>query len=158
MPEVAGYQPLPLDEMAGYQRAGRALVAVDADDRPVAYLLADDVDGNVHVEQVPVHPARAHRRIGLALIEQVAQQAQQARQAGAPALTLTTFRDVPWNAPYYARCGFRVVDEPGWTPGLRRIRARAAATGLDRWPRVVMRRELCGESPSASVRTEAFRT
>ena len=28
-----------------------------------------------------------------------------------PTLTLTTFRDVPWNAPYYERMGF-VVFEP----------------------------------------------
>jgi len=30
---------------------------------------------------------------------------------GLPALTLTTFTHVPWNAPYYTRCGFRVLDD-----------------------------------------------
>jgi GNAT superfamily N-acetyltransferase len=139
MPEVADDEPLPLDELARHQRDGRVWVAVDGDDRPVTYLVAEHVDGNVHIEQVSVHPDWARRRLGRALVDRAARYAE---QIGAPALTLTTFRDVPWNAPYYARCGFRVLDEPEWTPGLREVRAREAAHGLDRWPRVCMRRDL----------------
>lgn len=62
-----------------------------------------------------------------------------AREDGLTALTLTTFTDVPWNAPYYARLGFRALSESELTPGLRRIRAEEAAHGLARWPRVCMR-------------------
>jgi GNAT superfamily N-acetyltransferase len=133
MPEIADDEPLPLDELASYQRSGRAWVAADGGDRPVAYLIAEPVDGNVHVEQVSVHPGSARRGIGRALLDHVA--------AGAPALTLTTFADVPWNAPYYARCGFRTLGEDELTPGLRAIRRRESAAGLDRWPRVCMRRD-----------------
>ncbi|MET9023025.1 hypothetical protein ABZV93_23880 [Actinopolymorpha sp. NPDC004070] len=61
---------------------------------------------------------------------------------GVLALTLTTFTDVPWNAPYYLRCGFVFMDDGDLTPGLRRIREREAAHGLDRWPRTCMRRML----------------
>ncbi|BFV60853.1 hypothetical protein KCMC57_up59570 [Kitasatospora sp. CMC57] len=50
-----------------------------------------------------------------------------------PALTLTTFAEVPWNAPYYVRCGFEVIEGDEVGPGLRAIRAREAAHGLDRW-------------------------
>lgn len=57
-----------------------------------------------------------------------------------PALTLTTYRDVPWNAPYYERLGFQVLTEVEMTAGLRSIRAHEAACGLARWPRVTMRR------------------
>jgi hypothetical protein len=57
-------------------------------------------------------------------------------------LTLTTFAEVPWNAPYYLRCGFRRLGVRELTPGLRAIREREAAHGLDRWPRVCMRRDL----------------
>ncbi|MGC3003056.1 GNAT family N-acetyltransferase, partial [Streptomyces sp. G35A] len=52
---------------------------------------------------------------------------------------LTTFAEVPWNAPYYARLGFRPLTGPDLTPGLRRIRAEELGHGLDRWPRVCMR-------------------
>jgi len=49
---------------------------------------------------------------------------------------------VPWNAPYYRRCGFRVIDDEALTPGLRSIQKAEAAHGLNRWPRVVMLRDL----------------
>ncbi|MFH0245447.1 GNAT family N-acetyltransferase [Streptomyces sp. HK10] len=139
MPEIAEDEPLPLGELARYHRAGLAWVVADGADVPVAYLIADRVDGNLHVEQVSVHPDSARRGVGRSLLEHLA---AHARGQGAPALTLTTFAQVPWNAPYYARCGFRIMDDGGLTPGLRKIREREAAHGLDRWPRVCMRRAL----------------
>jgi hypothetical protein len=48
----------------------------------------------------------------------------------------------PRNEPYYRRCGFRTLGENELTSGLVAIRRREAAHGLDRWPRVCMRREL----------------
>jgi len=139
MDAVAGDEALPAEELLGYQRDGRAWVAVDADDRPVAYVITDLVDGNGHVEQVSVDPAYGGRGIGASLVEQVA---AWARERGAPALTLTTFAEVVWNAPYYERLGFRRLADAELTPGLRRIRAVEAEHGLDRWPRLGMRRDL----------------
>ena len=69
-----------------------------------------------------------------------------AHEQGLGAMTLTTFADVPWNAPYYVRLGVRVVPEQEWTPGLRRIRDHEAVTGHDAWPRVVMRRPIGSEA------------
>ncbi|WP_245724660.1 GNAT family N-acetyltransferase [Micromonospora citrea] len=137
MPEIADDEPLPLDVLDRYRRAGRAWVATDSADVPVGYLVADTVDGNLHVEQVSVHPRHARRGVGRRLLDHLA---GRAAATGVPALTLTTFADVPWNAPYYVRCGFLVVDDADLTPGLRAVREREAAHGLDRWPRVCMRR------------------
>ncbi|WP_405731072.1 GNAT family N-acetyltransferase [Streptomyces sp. NBC_01537] len=139
MPEIADDDPLPLHELARYQRAGTAWVADDHTGTPVAYLLAEPepVDGNLHIEQVSVHPRHAHRRIGRALIDHLA---HHGAAPAVPALTLTTFAEVPWNAPYYARCGFRILADDALSPGLRAIRRREAAHGLERWPRVCMRR------------------
>ncbi|MFK0256144.1 GNAT family N-acetyltransferase [Streptomyces sp. NPDC090445] len=139
MPEVADDEPLPLDELARYRHAGLAWVAADDTDAPAAYLIADRVDGNLHVEQVSVHPDSSRRGIGRLLLDHLA---AHATSTGAPALTLTTFTQVPWNAPYYARCGFRLMDDSSLTPGLRQIREHEAAHGLDRWPRACMRRAL----------------
>ncbi len=47
-----------------------------------------------------------------------------ARQAAYPAVTLTTFRDVPWNAPFYTRLGFSMLSElraAGGTGGEREL-------------------------------------
>ncbi|OKJ42512.1 GNAT family N-acetyltransferase [Streptomyces sp. CB01580] len=138
MAAIADDDPLPLDLLEDYRRAGRAWVAVDDADRPVGYLIADEVDGAAHIEQVTVHPSAARRRLGSGLIDHLA---HWAAGRGLDALTLTTFRHVPWNAPYYARLGFRVLDDAELTDGLRKIRAAEAEHGLDRWPRVCMRRD-----------------
>ncbi len=155
MTQVAQDEPLPAAELLAYQRDGRAWVAVashdglgtailgDAGSAPVAglvaYLIVDRVDGNAHVEQVSVDPAYRGRGIGAALIEQAA---CWGREWGASALTLTSFAQVRWNAPYYERLGFRPLTDAQLTPGLRHIRADEAAHGLDRWPRLAMRKEL----------------
>ncbi|WP_189296267.1 GNAT family N-acetyltransferase, partial [Streptomyces albospinus] len=138
MAQIADDEPPPLALLTAYQRAGRALAAYDAEPPgvpPVGYLLWDPVDGCTHIEQVSVHPDRARRGIGRALIDRAE------LDGGRPAMTLTTFTEVPWNAPYYARLGFRPLAGAALTPGLRTIRAHEAELGLDRWPRVCMRRE-----------------
>lgn len=139
MPEIADDEPLSLGELARYQQTGLAWVAVDQVNAPVAYLIAEHVDGDLHVEQVSVHPDGARRGIGRSLLNHLADQAV---AGGVPGLTLTTFTDVPWNAPYYARCGFHSLADSSLGPGMRDIRRREAVHGLDRWPRVCMRRDL----------------
>ncbi|MGN9914491.1 GNAT family N-acetyltransferase [Phytohabitans sp. LJ34] len=114
MPQIADDDPLPLTTLAAYHQAGRAWVATDPTDVPVGYLIADVVDGNLHIEQVSVHPRRARRGIGRRLVDHLA---AYATATGVPALTLTTFADVPWNAPYYTRCGFVTLHDSDLTPG-----------------------------------------
>lgn len=139
MVAVAEDEPPSIAELDAFQRDGRAWVVSDDADRPVAYLLVAVVDGNAHVEQVSVHPRHARRGLGRALLDTAE---SWARRQGFPAVTLTSFADVPWNGPYYERLGFRVLDEAQVTQGLRRIRQEEAAKGLDAWPRVCMRRSV----------------
>jgi GNAT superfamily N-acetyltransferase len=139
MPEIADDDPGSVEWLAGFLEAGHAWVAADGDGVPVAYLVAEVVDGCLHVEQVSVHPRAARRGVGRELIDHAA---RRAAAEGLAALTLTTFADVPWNAPYYRRLGFRVVPDAELTPGLRAVTDREAAQGLHRWPRVCMRRPL----------------
>lgn len=139
MDDIADDEPPTLEELAAFQRDGRAWVAVDAADRPVGYLLVESVDDNAHIEQVSVHPNHAHQRIGKRLIEAAAEWARNHELTG---LTLTTFANVPWNAPYYKRLGFQTLADHDITSGLRAIREDEATLGLNRWPRVVMRRSL----------------
>jgi GNAT superfamily N-acetyltransferase len=135
---VAEDEPPSLDDLRTHARSGRAWVCTDGG-RPVAYLLADVVDGCGHLEQVSVHPDAAGRGLGRELIHHLVAWARVRRL---PAVTLTTFTDVPWNGPYYERLGFRRVDADDLTPGLRRIRDAEAAHGLDAWPRAVLQLEL----------------
>ena len=137
MGAIAEDEPPSLAVLDGYRRGGRAWVAADEADDPVAYLLVDVVDGAAHVQQVSVHPGHAGRRLGSALLDEAAAWAGQHRL---PTMTLTTFADVPWNAPYYARLGFHVLQEHELTDGLRRLRRHEVGLGLDRWPRTAMAR------------------
>jgi GNAT superfamily N-acetyltransferase len=139
MTEIAQDEPYPLPVLAASEQAGLLWVTADAADDPVAYLMASVVDDCLHIDQVSVHPDSARRGLGRGLLEYAA---GRAAADGRAALTLTTFASVPWNAPYYRRCGFRVLDEAELTPGLRAIRQHEAELGLDRWPRVCMRRDL----------------
>lgn len=139
MADIAADEPFSVETLGRYQQDGRAWVATDAGDAPVAYILVDAVDGNAHIEQISVHPDWSRRGIGRELIDRVA---VWAATRDLSAITLTTFRDVEWNAPYYARCGFVTVADAELGPGLARIRAHEAARGLDRYGRVTMRRAL----------------
>ena len=125
---VADDDPFTVDELRTYAGAGHAWVAAvtPPGEQADGYLLLDVVDGAAHVEQVTVHPVAARRGIGRALVEHVA---RWAAGAGFTAMTLTTFRDVAWNGPYYERLGFRYLapDEEG--PGLRRSGTTSGRTG-----------------------------
>ena len=136
MPEIADDEPFSVDRLAS---GAAVFVATDDDDVPVGYALVELVDGHTHLEQISVVPEAGRQGIGTALIEAVV---DWARARGDLGVTLTTFRDVPFNAPLYARRGFVVVDEPDWTDGQRAVIEQERAHGLDVTARVVMRRPL----------------
>jgi GNAT superfamily N-acetyltransferase len=137
---IAADEPASIDELAGYVEDGRAW-AVVVDDAPVGYALVDLVDANAHLEQLSVRPGHGRRGLGAALLQHVC---QWAAARGFDAVTLTTFTSVPWNAPYYARHGFRVLSEDELGPELRALRALEAEHGLDPASRVCMQRDLRG--------------
>ena len=126
-PEVADFE--------GAHAAGWLFVAVDESDQPIGFVRVEFVDGNPHVEQVSVLPEHAGRHTGALLLSHVAERVQ---DLGFMQLTLRTFVDVPWNGPYYARLGWRVLPESEWGAGLRALAECERALGLDRWPRQAM--------------------
>jgi GNAT superfamily N-acetyltransferase len=141
MAEIAADEPPSLVELESHRAGGRAWVAVDTPDRPIAYLISSIVDGCAHIDQVSVASAHARRGVGAALIEHLA---VIARAEGRPALSLTAFRDVPWNAPYYERLGFAVVEPAEQGPELAALVRRESAAIPGDAPRVALRRPLSG--------------
>jgi len=119
------------------QAAGLLWVAVDARDAPVAFAALEVLGAGLHLEEVDVHPDHARQGLGARLVEAAC---AFAREQGYPEITLTTFRDVPWNAPYYRRLGFQEVPEADWSPALRARVAEEAARGIGPAGRAVMRR------------------
>ncbi|GAA4561535.1 GNAT family N-acetyltransferase [Planotetraspora kaengkrachanensis] len=106
---------------------------------PVGFAMLGTVDGLAHLEQLAVHPDHGRRGIGTSLLDAACDAAV---AAGAAAMTLTTFRDVPWNAPWYAGRGFAVVPAERWGPELTALVRHEHTLGIDMEPRVVMRKDL----------------
>ncbi|MBW8481112.1 GNAT family N-acetyltransferase [Actinomadura parmotrematis] len=96
---------------------------------PVGFAATSPVDGAVHLEQISVRADLVRRGIGGRLLRAVI---ARAAAAGAPGVSLLTFRDVPFNGPWYAAHGFAVLPAERWGPGLRGYRGAEAAEGLDR--------------------------
>ncbi len=133
---------LSLPELAMHQRAGRVWVAVDDDGQPVGFAVAsvlDGADGGAHLEELDVVPRAGRQGVGTRLVTTVC---DWAASQGFLTLSLSTFRDVPWNGPFYAHRGFRVVPPAELSPALREVQAREARLGIAMEQRVVMRRSL----------------
>ena len=98
----------------------------------------------MYVEEMDVLPTHGRRGLGARLLGRVCTWAE---AQGHAAVTLSTFRDVPWNGPFYRKHGFRDLEPAEWTPGMRAIREKEAQHGLHVEARVFMRRELGGAAP-----------
>ena len=140
---LAGYAPdTVLNEMTSEQelrdaqRHGRLWVAL-AGDIPVGFALVEILEPNAaHLEEIDVHPDHGRRGLGRRLMAEVCSWAVERK---CPALTLTTFRDVPWNMPFYAGLGFEEIPSGALTPALRAVLQDEARRGLDPARRVAMR-------------------
>lgn len=129
----------PLDELTRLVGMGQVWVACAADDLPVGIVIASAREGAAYVEEIDVLPAHGKRGLGGRLLTTVC---MWARARGHAAVTLSTFRDIPWNGPFYRKHGFRDLEPVEWTPGMRAIREKEAQHGLRVEARVFMRREL----------------
>ncbi|MDQ1434094.1 MAG: hypothetical protein QOF59_910 [Actinomycetota bacterium] len=136
-PDVAAHEPESAEALAEYARAGRAWLIAEDDDVPVGYAIVDIVDGVAHLEQLSVVPERGRQGLGAALLEHTC---AWAGEHGYDAVTLTTFRAVAWNAPYYAKHGFHITTDAEIGPELRALCALEAEHGLEPDQRVCMRR------------------
>lgn len=129
--------------------AAQGLVWVAASEAGLlGFIGCERFDDALHICELDVRHEHQRKGIGRALI---AHAIQAARDLQLPAVTLSTFRDIPWNAPFYSRLGFvePAVDEPH----LRRasIAALEAAQGLDVASRCFMRLALPAQSQPATT-------
>ncbi|MEE4360394.1 MAG: GNAT family N-acetyltransferase [Pseudomonadales bacterium] len=132
---------LPRSDLRAAAQDDRLIVAVTESGEVLGFALWQWLDGHGHLRELDVHPSWGGRGIGRALVEAVC---ARARARGASTLTLTTFRDVPFNAPFYARLGFVHVhaDALGDRPALVQLLAAEAVAGFDAAQRCLMQRVL----------------
>jgi GNAT superfamily N-acetyltransferase len=128
----------PFQQSDEENHLAKAAVVFASGDPPVGFACVEVVDGVAHLWQLAVHPRAGRCGRGTALVMAVC---DWATAEGLPAVTLTTFRDVAWNGPFYKKLGFRELDV--LSPGLRAIRDHERAIGDDDLgPRIAMRKDL----------------
>jgi GNAT superfamily N-acetyltransferase len=121
-------------------RGGTCWVAVDALDAPVGFLSAETMAGReLHIHEMSVALAFQRRGARRALLKTAIEWAV-ARDFAA--LTLTTFRDVPWNAPFYSRSGFEVLSAPRLGDRLASLLRQEVEDGFAEGARCAMRLSL----------------
>ena len=136
---LRGAMLTPNEELAEALRNGLLWCGLDARGEVVGFAIVLRRGHDFHLDEIDVHPAHQRRGIGRALVG-----AARARAVadGAARLTLTTFRFVPWNQPWYERLGFAGLAEAAMPLALREIYEAEIASGLARERRVAMTLEL----------------
>jgi len=137
VPVTSGLPPYPtlLEDFVAAQQQGLLWVARSHLDGPVGFALVEYLGDEPHLEELDVLPDHARQGLGTALVRAVG---AWAALRSLP-LTLTTFRDVPWNRPFYERLGFCVLPDSELPPRLAERMVEETAAGLPRELRVAMR-------------------
>ena len=117
---------VPMPDLEAACDRGLLLVAVCGDE-VIGFAMGTEHGACLHLAQIAVRPDHGRRGVGTRLVRAVI---DLAAARGRSAVTLTTFRDIPWNAPFYAKAGFRMLDEPELSPMLRATLAREQSAGL----------------------------
>lgn len=105
------------------------VVALD-DEAVVGFAHVVEADGLCHLEQLSVRPEHSRRGLGRRLVTATA---EHARLIGYERITLRTYADVPWNAPFYRSTGF--FEEEPVTAFHRSLVETEHRLGLDRYGR-----------------------
>lgn len=138
-----GAEDAPPDAWAPAIQAGGTWVTEDAGG-PFAFAACERFDDGLHVWELDVRRDRQRQGHGRRLIVHAI---KAARATAAPRVTLTTFRHIPWNAPFYGSLGFAILPPDQIDPRLAAVLAAEAARGHDPQARCAMSLPLAGKRP-----------
>ena len=89
----------------------------------VGFALCSIERPDLYLDQVSVTPAAERKGAGTTLLDAVSAEAS---RRGLWGVSLSTFRDVPWNAPFFAKRGFQEIPRAGlalWQLDIERAQA-----------------------------------
>jgi len=117
-------------------RHGPCWVALDRRARIVGFVLVGRVGHDAMIETLAILPEYSGSGLGRALIGAAI---DWARQSGAAGMLVGAYRDIPWDAPFYARLGFGEVPRRQWSQEMHRLRREETVAGHDPERRLWMR-------------------
>lgn len=139
LPDADLLDHVPADILEDAIPGGHLAVVRDRDGTPAGFVMTSMRPGTLYLDQISVHPAHGRRGLGAALVKWVIKDAA-ARKRGS--VTLSTFRKVPWNGPFYKGVGFREIPRKRMAFWMLEIESLQAEKGLDVTQRCFMRRKL----------------
>ena len=134
---IVDMPPATLASLEYARRRNHLWIALSPYGRPIGFALMKLRGNGAWLDQLSVLDRWQGHGAGTALIERVA---TQAGQLGFETLHLSTYRDVPWNAPFYARRGFSEVPRARWSRVVRQLMQQENDHGHPSWRRIVMQR------------------
>lgn len=134
-PELAEGGFPDVDEFRRMIGDGAAFVAEEAGGTPVGYAVLKPLGRLSHLRELAVHPAHGRKGLGRALVAAVIAAARKADSAG---VSLTTFRDIPFNQPFYTSIGFRELPLAAAPSALVEAFHREVPGGVEPTRRVLM--------------------
>ena len=135
LPIALRSEMLPLETLEEALLEQRLWIVIDEnEDKAVGFALLTERCGNIHLREIDVHPAHGRQWLGTDLLKQVITWSKNKKYQR---FTLTTFRHLPWNAPFYAKLGFQAIDQSEFSPCLKKL-LDEEAIGLDKSKRVLM--------------------
>ncbi|MEW6129712.1 MAG: GNAT family N-acetyltransferase [Acidobacteriota bacterium] len=129
-------EPHSLEFYKARQQENLLWVVVDCENHPVGFAAVRILDDEVYLHELDVVPEHGRKGLGTRLIFAVG---DWANSAGFSAITLSTFMDVAWNAPFYEKLGFRILGDDELTEPFKTIRREEAENQLPLDKRVLMR-------------------
>lgn len=117
---------MPKEELQRAMRQGLLLVGYFGD-WVVGFAVAKVEHDHLYLAEMSVHPEHARRGVGTRMVKLMIEEAKRRRLKG---VALTTFEDLPWNAPFYSKLGFRVLADWEMTPALRDVLAKERLLGF----------------------------
>jgi ribosomal protein S18 acetylase RimI-like enzyme len=133
---LADGDEMSVDAHRLYIGQGTEWVALSETREIAGFLAAEVIDRDLHIWELAVRAEVQSRGIGRRLIEVAGVFANDSQLKS---LTLTTFADVPWNAPWYSRHGFELSSEDQRLAELIRLENERGLLG-----RCAMRKTLGG--------------
>lgn len=139
LPQSIRYRVTPAEDLREALDNQSLWVAVGPGGQIVGFAMANSVDGDAYLDELDVLPDFGRRGIGSRLVTTVV---DWARSAGFSRLSLITFRHVPWNAPFYTKLGFAILEPQEHGPEIAGLIEDERRAGIDTRNRVAMRMDL----------------
>lgn len=136
LPQEIRHRVTAATDLRDALNASRIWVAVHQSRQTVGFAMAEVVDRQAYLTELDVLPEFGRQGIGSRLVGAVA---EWAKTCDFDSLSLITFRHLPWNAPFYEKLGFFIIDSAEHGPELVGLMEEERQVGINMNNRVAMK-------------------